>query len=77
MGEASRRGTFHERKQTAVGRDKDRIERNERIEKAHENAKIIKKILEEDISERERIRLKTMLFMNTAKRSGMSPKEFK
>ncbi len=79
MGQADRRGPFAERKTKAIIRNN---ERKERFDKAFENAKTMKAILEKDLSVEEKqrrahIRNTMLSFMAFAKQSGLTPKELK
>lgn len=72
MGEASRRGTYEQRKTKAVIRNKERINTTlEVFEKKDANLTL------EERNQRTKARLSILSFMAYAKQSGVSLKEFR
>jgi hypothetical protein len=72
MGEASRRGTFEQRKEKSIARKKEKIEV---ILNELENDD--KELSQEEVIEQDKKRHAIMALINFAKRNGWSAKELK
>jgi hypothetical protein len=72
MGEASRRGSFNDRREQAVTRNKERM-----IKSMEDAEKADKDLTKEERDAKTKARLSMLSFMAFMKRSGLSMKEVK